>query len=167
MGGTPTDKRQEEKELAQKAFEEHRSWYEKHNEIMVSSGTFVMRSSLILNGGACLALLAFLANTWNAQNGASTSGPLQQIILQNIAIFAWGALLAVAGSGTAYLVNLFRLEQGRAQTFHLDHPYVRDTTASSRWGMAGNIFQWISILVVAASPMFFLVGLIRLTQQLS
>jgi len=158
--GTPND-------LAQTAFDQRNLWYEKHNEIMVNSGILVVRSSLILNGGACLALLAFLANIWDAQPNPETTIPLQQLILQNLAIFAWGALLAVAGTGISYLVNLFRMEESRAQTMHWDDPYIRDTTASKRWGTAGNILQWVSIVVVAASPALFLTGLLRLTQQLS
>ena len=64
----------------------------------IATGQSALKSALLVNGGAAVALLAFIGGVW-AHIG---SGPLPQLALV-LAYFALGVLVAALGSGFTYL----------------------------------------------------------------
>ena len=59
-----------------------------------------MKNALLINGGAAVALLAFLGNCWK-QVGVPAS--LTQHVANALLLFVGGVFLAAAGSGLKYL----------------------------------------------------------------
>lgn len=59
-----------------------------------------LKSSLLINGGASVAMLAFIGNVWGKQNGFSCL--LEQLAL-SLAFFVFGVLSAAIAAGFTYL----------------------------------------------------------------
>lgn len=82
--------------------ERQRNLHEFDLEMMrstVMTGQSALKSSLLINGGAAVAVLAFLGNAW------SKSIP-RPIVLQasyGLSLFVWGVLAAATAAGATYL----------------------------------------------------------------
>lgn len=99
----------------------------------ITSGQAALKSAILINGGASVALLAFIGNIW-------TKGTLQEAVdslTLSIGLFAGGVLAAAIASGNAYL----------AQYCYNRYP---------KW--AGDVLNVITILLVIASYVLFAWG---------
>lgn len=82
--------------------DQHRHRHEFDLEMVratIATGQSALKSSLLINGGAAVAVLAFLGNAW------SKSIP-QSIVSQaayGLSLFVWGVLAAAAASGASYV----------------------------------------------------------------
>jgi len=82
--------------------EHSRSVHELNLEMLratVMTGQSALKSSLLINGGAAVALLAFLGNAWAADVP-------RRVMLQaayGLSLFVWGVLAAAAAAGATYL----------------------------------------------------------------
>src|SRR3546814_644754 len=70
---------------------------------VISSGQSALKSSILINGGATVALLAFVGTVWNDPQSAPTLGPLVSVLV----LFAVGVLLSAMAHGTTYLSQYF------------------------------------------------------------
>jgi hypothetical protein len=149
---------------AKRAHDRHDVWYGKLNEATIQSGTAAVRYAFLLNGGACLALLAFLANTLTATGLNVGQRALLSAILPTLGIFAWGALLSVIAAGGGYLVNRCAVEGNYRYKLTYEHPYVTRTRATDIWLGISNVLTVVVILVVLGSLGLFVAGLITISR---
>lgn len=99
----------------------------------ITSGQAALKSAILINGGASVALLAFIGNIW-------TKGTLQEAVdslTLSIGLFAGGVLAAAIASGNAYL----------AQYCYSRYP---------KW--PGDLLNVVTILLVIASYVLFAWG---------
>lgn len=146
---------------ARRALDRDDVWHNKQNEITVESGSVAIKSAFVLNGGACIALLAFLANTITAEQLSPENAALVSLLTRSMADFAWGALLAGVASGVAYVVNRLYLAGSSSDTRHLDEPYIRRTPSGDRYRLFGNILNGLAVLAGVSSFALFMWGLLR------
>ena len=100
-----------------------------------------VRSLLILNGGAALALLAFTANT-----GGSSAADLLVQYGHAIWCFGLGACLAVFVAGLAYLSQTLMAEAAHGTTWNRVGQYLR-VAAAMAWLTSLTLFAsgiWIA-----------------------
>lgn len=77
--------------LSQNGFEMFKS--------VLETAQTALRSVIIMNGGAAVALLAFIGNVWNSQMSKDVVG----FLIWSIASFAVGTFFCAAGAGFRYL----------------------------------------------------------------
>lgn len=154
---------QEHEGAAHRHHDRHDAWFDKQNETTIQNGTLAIRTAFLLNGGACLALLAFLANTLTATGLTSEQQALIQTILSTLRILAWGAFLSAVATGIGYLVNRCYLEGNFRMTKTYTPPYIVRTTASNWWLGIGNTLNVVAIAVTIASLVAFLMALLAIS----
>jgi hypothetical protein len=95
---------------------------------------------MIINGGAAIALLAFLGNVWNKDS----SPDVLSSILGSLLIFCIGVLCSGVCSGFTYLAQ---------------YCYATSELGSdSKWKMGGDVNNIIAILSGVSSLILFGVG---------
>jgi hypothetical protein len=95
-----------------------------------------IRTALLLNGAAAIALLTFTANTHN----------ISSRVICAIALFALGAMASALAFPAAYLAQL---EYGNAELPNADKGRIWEK--AQRW-------NWIAICILVVSIALFLVG---------
>ncbi len=95
----------------QSRIEYHKQLHESNLEMfrsVITAGQNAIKSSLLLNGGAAIAMLAFIANT------ARDNSQRVSYLASSLEPFAYGALAIVVTSGLTYLAQvLFANEKTR------------------------------------------------------
>lgn len=72
-----------------------------------TSGQAVLKTATLINGAACIAILAFLGQVLEKQLSIETI-VLAKGLADALLFFAWGVVLSTAAAGTTYLTNLFQ-----------------------------------------------------------
>lgn len=107
---------------------------------VITVGANAARAFMIINGGAAIALLAFLGNVWNKDS----SPDVLSSILGSLLIFCIGVLCSGVCSGFTYLAQ---------------YCYATSELGSdSKWKMGGDINNIIAILSGVSSLILFGVG---------
>ena len=111
----------------------------------VDSAHLALKSLLLLNGGACVALLGFLATVIDKAPLSDGSGHLIRASVDSLGFFAWGAGFAVLAAGAAYLTN----------SLYAGDALIR--TRPSLW-RAGQYVNWLSAILALVSFGMFSAG---------
>ncbi len=119
-----------------------------------------LRAALLLNGGACIAVLGFLASLSSGTTtraGMSLIGPAKA----GLVFFAVGAALAAIASGLAYFTNSYYADANAEKQKRFDYPYIFDTDISVTKRKTGEKLHRVAVGAVIFSYCFFLMGLAR------
>ncbi len=87
---------------AERAHDRSDAFLDQLNEAAISAGTVTLRTAVLVNGGAAVAVLAFVGNLLNG-NTVPEGG--LGAITRSLTWFAAGVACAVAGMGLGYLTN--------------------------------------------------------------
>ncbi|MDZ4056165.1 MAG: hypothetical protein U1D69_04230, partial [Polynucleobacter sp.] len=90
---------------------------------VITAGQSALKSSMVVNGGAAVALLAFTGKVWETQTSEAVAGSLTSSIF----IFCLGVLCAALAAGTTYLSQL---------------------AFASDWVKVGHLINFFNIVVV-------------------
>jgi hypothetical protein len=139
-----------------------------HTDLMAASldsARDAMKALFLLNGGASIALLGFLASTFSEDFTVDESLIYRSMMI-SLAYFGYGAFAAVITSSLAYLVN--SLYAGA--TAHMDRswewPYVKHNAASHRCWRSAIALNWVCVASGAASLLCFGIGMHSLSSFL-
>jgi hypothetical protein len=86
-----------------RAHENEDKFSEQTNEAAISTGNLTLRMAMLINGGAAVALLAFIGGLLSKDKG--TYGHVSEIAA-SLMWFGWGVLLSVAGIGAVLKTRL-------------------------------------------------------------
>lgn len=100
---------------------------------VILAGQTALKSCVIMNGGAAVALLAFIGSVWNK----STDIEVLKLLLISMILYVAGVLCGVVASGLTYLGQTKYAEQKMK---------------------SGNIIRGITISIVIISYLVFLAG---------
>lgn len=104
---------------------------------VVESGKTALTTSILVNGGATVALLAFLGNL--ISKSPSQLLPMQTLLVASLMSFAAGVLAGAVATGTTYVTN---------------YCY---TAAWRPWGIG---FHVLTVVLVAGAYVAFLGGVV-------
>jgi hypothetical protein len=114
-----------------------------------------MKSLLLINGGAVVALLALLGSLIaNDDSNAAVADAL----LKPLCFFASGVGFASLTAVLAYLVNLLDSDIENSVELLWEHPYVRRDGKAARKQKARDYIHWSAIGSAAVSLLSFAVG---------
>jgi hypothetical protein len=118
-------------------------WSRLYVDVRASYGRAAIEAALLLNGGASVALLAFLGNLAIAHQ--TTTGLTENFHALKYAFlcFGVGVMLAAISSVVAFLI----------QNVAIAHPKQAE-------GTTGRRLRWVGIGMVVVSLVFFAVGII-------
>jgi hypothetical protein len=101
---------------------------------VITTGQNALKAVLLINGGAAVALLAFVGSLWNNPNAE----PLRPELAYGLSLFVWGVLAAACASGASYLS-----QAGFGGEF------------GSRSHSIGEVARWLSVAFVVGSYALF------------
>jgi hypothetical protein len=148
---TPDEIKKMRLSIAEKAHENQTEFARAANLAAVTTGTETVKAILLINGGACVAVLAFIGSL-------ASQGQVVTDLAVSLVWFAIGALVAVISAGFGYLTNLSYFAESNARTRHFDEPYVRETDASRRHHVAGSVTRWLTICCAIVGILAFVGG---------
>ena len=119
------------------------------NEAAINNANLVLRALLIINGGAALALLAFLSNI--EFTVPDEAAPLIS--------FAGGVAVTAIAMGLAYLTNYCYTIASVERVRSYKHPYIRESDKSNRWIKIGFWSHIIAAALAIAAIAFFICGI--------
>lgn len=108
---------------------------------VITTGQSALKSSMIINGGAAVALLAFSGKIWQTE----TSQVVANSLTASIIYFCLGVLLVTSAAGTTYLAQ---------------YAY------SSNWYKAGHTANIYGIFAVVGSYALFALGAFTAAKQI-
>jgi hypothetical protein len=126
----------------------------------ISNANMALRTAVTINGGAAVALLAFVGAL-----ATRTDIEAENLIdmASTLTIFAWGVATAVSGMILAYLTNGTAAESLRQHKRNWTLPYVTETPASTKHGRWANWFQGFGIGAALFSLGLFIYGMFAIS----
>lgn len=107
-------------DLAKKYHEVMRQEAQFQNESAVSLASVTLKSLLLLNGGAAVAMLGFVASAY----GGKTPAQMNEVaVVAALQWFATGAGTAVLAAGLSYIVLYLQVATTQSYIKIWDHPY--------------------------------------------
>jgi hypothetical protein len=97
---------------------------------VILTGQNALKSSMLINGGAAVALLAFISHIWDKTLAMGTIEGLTEALL----FFVGGVLLSSVASGTTYLTQAFYEEE---------------------WWKTGSRINYITVLLIISAYVIF------------
>jgi len=124
-------------------------WSRLYADVRASYGRASIQSALLLNGGASIALLAFLGNLAIAQQYKGLTGSFLTL-KESFVCFGVGVMLAASSNVVAFLIQIFSIA----------HPNDAE-------GLTGRNLRFVGIGMVVASLLLFAVGVTVAANALS
>jgi hypothetical protein len=145
------------REDALRVHDRSRRFSEATNEAVVKAGDVAIRTAMLINGGAAVAVLAFIGtlvrqDEVTVKQVAGVSGSLLW--------FGSGVAAAVFALALSYFTNYCYVRAETSKIFTLEHPYIVDGVNTQRWLRWGYAFHLGAIAWGMGSLAAFVVGMI-------
>ena len=124
-------------------------WSRLYADVRASYGRASIQSALLLNGGASIALLAFLCNLAIAQQNKGLTGSFGTL-KESFVCFGVGVMLAASSNVVAFLIQIFSIANPKDAE-----------------GGTGRRLRFVGIGMVVASLLLFAVGITVAANALS
>jgi hypothetical protein len=154
---TPPDNREQlNRELRVRVHDRFVSILEKSEEATIKSAENSIRIILLINGGAAVAILAFVGSLASKDRVTTTQ---LYAIAGSLVWFASGVASSALTAFFFYLTNISYLFATQAKQPHLDPPYISPTPQSVRRHFLGRIFHVLALAAAFASWGLFVYGM--------
>jgi hypothetical protein len=149
---TPNDLDRLRIDAAQRAHERETEFANNANKAAIDSGTLTVKSILLVNGGSCVAILAFIGTL------ATKYRPISAFALPLI-VFAVGAGFSILASAAGYFTNLSIADTSMYRSREYQEPFLRDNDQSNRRRFWGQVFRCLGIGFAILGVASFFIGL--------
>jgi len=131
-------------------------WSRLYADVRASYGRASIQSALLLNGGASIALLAFLGNLAIAQQSKGLTGSFSTL-KESFVCFGVGVMLAASSNVVAFLIQIFSIA----------HPNdAEGLTGRNLWGMVvASLLLFAVGITVAANALSNVMGSLEVVAQ--
>ncbi|MGW6778317.1 hypothetical protein ACWF50_09725 [Brucella pseudogrignonensis] len=135
-------------EAAERAHVRRLDAWSKHSDHVLSYSNAAMKAPALASVGGIAALLGF----YSANYSRLSANPEILTTLNDILFWLFlSLLLTVIAPGLSYFNQIAYVSSLAKETYHYEHPYIRDTKASKRYERVGDVMRVIAILVVIGS----------------
>jgi hypothetical protein len=128
-----------------------------NNDAAFKSSEVALRTVLLINGGAAVAILAFIGNIIKDNASVSQLSEISASLLW----FAAGVVVAPLGMACAYFTNLFDANAAASQTRTWEYPYSQPGPMTRRWERRSLIAHTLAVAFAFASLGLFVGGIWR------
>lgn len=149
-------------ELAKQAYAHADERYEKQTDAGIQFAKQSFQSLLLLNGGACIAILGFLANTYSAKELGDKQRQLIESMVSSLTWFSLGAFATVLSTVIAFLSNRGFADSGLYRDRIVAAPYLVHNARSRRWERYAMCLLIVALIGALTSLGFFLAGLVSI-----
>src|SRR5262245_10496664 len=134
-----------------------RRFSEETDKAIVRAGELAIKSAILINGGAAVAMLAFIGGLVR-EDGLT----VKQVagVASSLLWFAGGVGAAVWALALSYFTNFCYVRASLSKKFTLDHPYVIDGENTRRWSCWALAFHVGAAVWAFLSLAAFVVGTI-------
>ncbi len=146
-------------QFAKRAWERHERTHQQLLTAALDSAREALRALFLVNGGASVALLAFLAVATGMED-ATRQAVFAALATRALHWFAFGTLAAVIASGLAYLTSAAAASAISARLASQDPPYFEETPQSQRTRAVAIGLNIGAVIAGVASLGFFLAGIL-------
>lgn len=143
--------------IAERYHDRETQYAEWANKAAIDNANLTLRTLMVINGGAAIAVLAFVGTLVGGNTGEFVDD-LERATAP-LTWFAWGVALTTLGMGFAYITNYCITSSITFRQHNWQHPYVEETERSNRWAKWGIGFQIAAIVLAVKSLGCFLVGM--------
>jgi hypothetical protein len=150
---------------AERTHDNEFAFSQKVNEAVVNSGNIALRTALIINGGAAIAVLAFIGNIIAKADAVLASKALG--LTDTLIWFAYGVAAAAIAMAFAYFTNYCIVSCSTAKKRIWPHPHLEETASSKWWSRAGFVFQVLATAGGFLSLCLFVFGMIEVKNAIS
>lgn len=133
------------------------AFHEYINKSAIDSAQLAFRMLMLINGGAAVALLAFIAKLDAAHRGA---------LADTLVWFASGVGFAVAGVALTYFTNFFLAGISGSMERRWEHPYLVDGPHTKLYRCLRTIFHIAAVVVGLLSLVTFVWGVLDVRDAL-
>jgi hypothetical protein len=130
------------------------------NKAALDSGHLALRTAVLVNGGAAVAVLAFIGGL--VGQGRVALGPQLNALTFALVWFAVGVASATLALGFVYFTSISTVREANTLEKRWEHPYVVATEVSKRWRQAGNASRAAAVILGLASGVLFIVGILAI-----
>jgi hypothetical protein len=131
-------------------------FYSQVNEASISTGSLTLRLAMLINGGAAVALLAFVGGLLS--KGKGEFGHMSAIA-DSLSWFIGGVLASLVGLAFTYFTHYFTAAASHSRQRFWSHPYVIDTDGTKRWMLLRNVCHGAAMLTAVLSLGCFVAGI--------
>ncbi len=153
----------ERRRLAERDHDAEREFRNDTSRAAIDASAHALRAFFIINGGAAVAMLAYLSRIGSIDEKADET---LKLLAASLLWFGWGVAAAALGSGFAYLTNYCIATASGRRDFTYTHPHVRDNNSSKMWSAFATVFQVLAVLVAISSLVLFLCGIYAVKSSL-
>ena len=135
---------------AQRAHDKADSFSDQVNAATIKAGELTIRMTLLINGGAIIALLALITHL---------PKEMQQEVAGTLIWFAFGVGAAVVASAFSYFTNYSMVGIEVSNSKYWEHPYVRPGPKTHIWKRWNIFFHTLAVMAGLASIGTFITGI--------
>jgi hypothetical protein len=144
------------REEAHRAFDNSNAFHTYTNKATIESANLALRTLIVINGGAAIAVLTFLG-------GVASKEKIDFEKVGNVAhtlrYFAVGVALALAGMAFSYLTNYFMASIESSKTRTYDPPFIADSPKTDLMKKVNGVFHAAAFLSALVSLVLFVAGM--------
>lgn len=145
------------RENAHRAHDANTAFHTYVNQAAIDSANLALRTLIVINGGAAVAVLTFLG-------GVASKDKIDfakvGVVAGTIEWFAWGVALGVAGMALAYFTNYAMAGIAGRKSLTYMHPFVVENAKSTLWQKLNIVFHLFAIAAAIGSLILFMVGML-------
>lgn len=135
---------------AQRAYDNHYKFHATLLNAAIDAGKETIKAAIILNGGACVALLSFLAVISSRENTRAILA-LAQPTKASLGYFAIGLLLAAIGSCMAFLSFTFGANSQAHHDLRDEYPFTFSNRKSIWLDRLSSLTVSMAIIAILSS----------------
>jgi hypothetical protein len=155
--GDDSERQRRAREDALREHDRAKDFEDKTNEATITSGQVALRTSVLINGGAAVAVLAFIgALVGNDRVGLAQVGKMAGSLMW----FAAGVAAAGAALGLSYCTNFCDVKVSESRIRKWEHPYLDDGRSTPKWRRWAIAFHSAAIAVGVSSLVLFIIGMV-------